>query len=130
MPTVENESEMYSLLWFWPEWVMLVIAWLFAYLSFLFNYQLMDGAELFSRSGSAVVVIAVYVEFRLRKLRDNQLSYAERGLVRKGDDWTRDQFRPKVRLGQRIATYAAHTTVVMGTVVWGYGDLLYCNFNI
>ncbi len=121
-----TDSELDTLIWHWQEWVLLLTAWLIAAASYRYNYQILNGAELFSRSGSAVVMIGLWVEFRLRQRRDRQLDYAEPKIFSKLDDDIRALFRPSFYLGQRVTAYVTHFTVVAGTLIWGYGDLIYC----
>ncbi len=108
----------------WPEFLLLVIAWAFAGISYYFNHCLFGGAELFSRSGSIVVLLTAISEYRLRILRDRQIGHVPPETIEKADRWTRDQFRPKAFLGQRVATVLAHLSLLLSTALWGYGDFL------
>ena len=75
-------------------------------------------------NGSLIVLLGAINEYRLRSLRDRQLDYFESDMHRTADDFTRRLLKPQVFRGQSIATVASHILVVIGTLIWGFGDLL------
>lgn len=108
-------SEAITLIWFWLEWLLLMLGWTIGLLSYFWS------ADFFERSGSIIVLSAAIAEFHLRNKRERQLEYVESEVLENADLWTRDQFRPKVSFGQKTVTYAAHVTIIFGTIIWGYG---------
>tara|TARA_R110002050_G_scaffold85091_3_gene181605 strand:+ start:5285 stop:5644 length:360 start_codon:yes stop_codon:yes gene_type:complete len=98
----------------------LISAWLIVFVSFYF--ETIVGSSLFSRSGSLMVLFAVIANHSLLKGRDeyhhNQLQAYSRG--------TRvnlEEIHPSKK-HQYLETFA-HINIVLGTVIWGYGDLLF-----
>ena len=70
----------------------------------------------FQRSGSTAVFFAVFAEWKAAKMFD-ELNPS--GLVDQTLDSTRDKYLQQVKYYNYIALFL----VVLGTVVWGYGDL-------
>jgi len=98
----------------------LVIAWLFVVGSLYFEPYF--ERDLFSRSGSIMVLFAGMSEYSLLRMRDtyhgNQLKrYSAGDLVNLKD------IHPSK--GHQYQETAAHITVVFGTIIWGYGDFIY-----
>lgn len=84
--------------------------------------QLAVGHSLFPRSGALLVALSVVAQFRLLHSRDlhhnGQLrAYAEGVTVDFG------RIHPNAR-HQRLE-WAAHVSSVLGTILWGYGDLIF-----
>ena len=80
------------------------------------------GLALFSRSGSLMVLCAVMAEYILLRGRDDhhgrQLTRAVRGET---TDFS--HVHPSRR--HYVLEIGAHICTVVGTIIWGYGDLLY-----
>lgn len=127
MESVKNISkdDIETFSWLWIEVVILFSAIFTGVLSFIFNDIIGDTTGLFARSGSIIVLLGVVNEYRLRKLRDRQLSYVEHEFLRNAEKSTKDLFRPKEFLSQKILTISTHITVVVGTIIWGFGDLFF-----
>ncbi len=73
------------------------------------------------RSGSLMVLFAVVAEYNLLKGRDEHhrdqlIEYASTGQV------NFDRIHPS-KSHQRLETIS-HVTVIIGTLIWGYGDML------
>ncbi len=98
--------------------IFLAIAWLFSMISlFLENLY---GHNLFSRSGSLMVLFAVIAEYNLLATRDKYQNMKLQ-LLSNGKKINL-KIHPKI-IHQHLETIA-HITVVIGTIVWGYGDFL------
>ena len=90
--------------------------------------QLDDDANLwFQRSGSLVVLFAVWIEYRLFKIGSLTKPTSEHGLTYQ-DQVHRDALIS--RYGKKIRSYRTLTATIaiVGTVVWGYGDILRAQF--
>ena len=73
----------------------------------------------FQRSGSIIVAIALLVEIRLNRLDETAIKYGYDFLY--PHMYMRQKYGPFVSL----ATYSTYGFVALGTLVWGYGDVLY-----
>jgi hypothetical protein len=75
----------------------------------------------FSRSGSLMVLMALVAEYQLMRGRDQyhsaQLVSLSRGEIAKLGD-----LHPNRR--HMLLERGAHAFVILGTLIWGYGDLL------
>ena len=112
-----------SLCWVWKELFVLALSAAIGIMAYRFNNVLGDSVGLFGRSGSIIVLLAVVNEYRLRTVRDRQLDYFESRNVRKSPDEIRKMLKPQVFLGQKVVTILTHLQVIVGTVIWGFGDL-------
>ncbi len=76
------------------------------------------NASWFQRSGSAVVIIAAFAEYLLFKTYD-YISPSEAALFVPFDTpkWYKKIYN--------IASGVAHIVLIVGTVIWGYGDVIY-----
>lgn len=117
-------EEAKSLCWVWQELSVLALSVAIGIMAYRFNNVLGDSVGLFGRSGSIIVLLAVVNEYRLRTLRDRQLAYFESRSVRNSPDEIRKILRPQVFLGQKVVTVLTHIQIVVGTVIWGFGDLV------
>jgi hypothetical protein len=100
------------------DYLLLGIAFLWAVCGYILACK-MDNGLWFSRSGSVIVLLCVIVEYRLASLQ--QLGYGNakkafsQGIVSSG------MIPPhKKRIG-----WITHVQIVIGTLIWGYGDLLF-----
>ena len=96
----------------------LLLAWLVGILGFLLG--LVIAPTWFSRFGSLVVLLALIGEFallrgELTRLYD-RLGNSDDGLVHSQDYQPSRWHNKKVLL--------LHLTIVSGTVIWGFGDLI------
>lgn len=104
---------------YWLEWTLTALAVLPALGSLLLCWQLSDGGTWFQRSGSLMVLFAVWLEFRqakaaIRKIIEN----ATQSILAVAPSFRMD---PVQSLFQNIAIGLA----ILGTIIWGYGDLLF-----
>ncbi|HTW71806.1 MAG TPA: hypothetical protein VME47_18115 [Acetobacteraceae bacterium] len=94
--------------------------WLFAALSYYLSTE--TGADWFSRSGSLMALSGAVASFRAVSVYQNTLATALRkGLVSvaREIELTLEPPRPF-----RLVLYFGYLTGIVGTAIWGYGDLL------
>jgi hypothetical protein len=100
--------------------LLIAAGWLFT----LFSYYLSEktGTDWFSRSGSVMALIGAAVTFRQVNFYESGLAAAlKEGLV---------SVSREIELGlepptpYRVLSYLGYLTGVIGTGIWGYGDLL------
>lgn len=84
--------------------------------------------DCFGRSGSLVVLFAVMSEYSLLKA---QLDDLYKRLKRQGATQDGGQGMPSLappEYHKRLAL-ASHVTIVLGTLIWGFGDLWFKEFS-
>ncbi|CAN8141170.1 hypothetical protein J3998_04500 [Thiomicrorhabdus sp. 6S2-11] len=96
----------------------LLLSWLFIAIG-LITGIVVDGMW-FARFGSVVVLFAVMSEYALLHLELNVL-YDRLELVMADDDMP--DLTPSK--WHRKKVWLSHLTVVVGTLIWGFGDLLF-----
>ena len=100
--------------------LLMIAAWLFAAFSFYLSGK--TGADWFSRSGAIMALVGAAVTFRLANFYQRALATAlKEELVSLSKEIELHLEPPKsyVRL-----LYFGYLTGIVGTGVWGYGDLL------
>ncbi|GAB0109223.1 hypothetical protein [Pseudoalteromonas distincta] len=71
----------------------------------------------FQRSGATTVVFAIFAELKAA----NMLSvFKPAGMVNRSFHSTRDKYIKQIKIYNYIALFL----IVLGTVIWGYGDLI------
>lgn len=100
------------------EYFLLCIAFVWGIIGFSLAYIFGEGLW-FSRSGSVIVLLCAIVEFRLSSLR--QKSYEDPKFALKEGIMTSGMLPPE----KKWVSIFAHIQVVVGTIIWGYGDLLF-----
>jgi len=100
--------------------LLIAAAWLFA----VFSYYLSEktGTDWFTRSGALMGLSGAAVTFRLANFYQRALATAIReGLVSvpRGIELRLDPPGPHV-----VLSYLGYLTGIVGTGIWGYGDLL------
>ena len=98
----------------------LAVVWLFA--GFCYCLSKKTGNDWFSRSGALMCLGGAAVTFELVKVYQNALARLLKehiGSLREDID----RFLEPPKRYQRIS-YAAYLTGIVGTAIWGYGDLL------
>ncbi|HED08569.1 MAG TPA: hypothetical protein ENI57_10675 [Ignavibacteria bacterium] len=98
----------------------LLISWLLVLISLYL--ETIWGGSLFSRSGSLMVLFAVIAEYNLLSGRDKYHSEKLKKYSR-GEQVNFMEIHPKK--GHQYLETTAHITVIIGTIIWGYGDLLF-----
>ena len=100
--------------------LLMAAAWLFA----LFSYYLSrkTGTDWFTRSGSMMGLIGAAITFRQANFYQSALATAlNEGLLSiRGEI----ELRLKPPTSYRILSYLGYLTGIIGTLIWGYGDLL------
>src|SRR5258705_4631981 len=100
--------------------VALACSWLFAAFSYYLSRK--TGHDWFARSGSVMALIGAAATFRLTAGFRKQLATGlkdELASVRQEIQLTLDP--PPL---YRIISYLGYVTGIVGTAIWGYGDLL------
>jgi len=101
--------------------MVLAISWLFAAFSYYVTKK--TGTEWFARSGSVMALTGAVVTFRITGLLQKTLVTALRedlGSVQRGIELSFDP--PKA---YQITAYFSYLTGIVGTVIWGYGDVFF-----
>ncbi|MGA7486690.1 MAG: hypothetical protein WBW74_07095 [Xanthobacteraceae bacterium] len=99
---------------------LLAAAWLFAAFSYYSSRN--AGTDWFARSGSVMCLVAAAVTFRLAHFYQRALATAlKEGLVSVPREIELRLNPPKSYV---VLSYLGYLTGIVGTAVWGYGDLL------
>lgn len=100
--------------------LLLAAGWLFALLSFYLSRT--TGADWFARSGSVMALVGAAVTFRLANFYQRALAGAlKEGLVSVPREIELRLQPPK---SYTVLSYLGYLTGIVGTGIWGYGDLL------
>lgn len=99
------------------EFLLLVLAILWVVCSFLLSLAYPKG-NWFCRSGAVMILLAVCVEFHLGKLQQSSNS---RAAIVAGLGVPSSSDLPKIK---RRFAITAHVFAILGTLIWGYGDLI------
>ncbi len=99
---------------------LLASAWLFAAFSYYLSRN--GGTDWFARSGSVMGLTGAAVTFRLANFYQRALATAlKEGLVSVPREIELHLQPPKSYV---VVSYLGYVTGIVGTAVWGYGDLL------
>jgi hypothetical protein len=100
--------------------LLIAAAWLFALFSFYLSR--MTGVDWFARSGSVMGLVGAAVTFRLANFYQRALATAlKQGLVSVPREIELRLEPPKSYV---VLSYLGYLTGIVGTGIWGYGDLL------
>ena len=102
---------------YWKEFVCVALAWLAPLITWIAT-QPPDRAEWFARSGSLMVLFSVVGEYYLQK------KYAVKFInsaIRAGSGTLPLDFS----IMAVVANILLLITVVLGTIIWGYGDKIF-----
>lgn len=115
----KSEDEVVStLLWSIPLGFFSLIAPVLAF----FGFGIPDSEKVdiwFQRSGAITVLFAAWMEYILAKSNEHiNLS----GIVVSQQILLSDKYKKPYR----IAQYIGIVMLIIGTIIWGYGDLIYC----
>ncbi len=97
----------------------LVGAWVFSLLSLAFDLRSTSG--LFSRSGSMLVLVAIIISYQLMTSR-NAYHNQQLDKYKAGSEVNFSRQHPST-YHQKLEINAQFTAVI-GTIIWGYGDLV------
>ncbi|EGQ9145700.1 hypothetical protein AAHL06_002949 [Vibrio parahaemolyticus] len=107
----------------------LLLSFIFPILAWFGVFQLEDNSGIwFQRSGSVTVLFAVWVEFKLFKLAGLTNPISENGKTyddMRKSDYLQTHNSKKIQ----IIKYLAAVLAISGTVIWGYGDLIFISLS-
>ncbi|KYN82192.1 hypothetical protein ATY35_19695 [Vibrio cidicii] len=107
----------------------LLLAFTFPILAWFGVFQLEDNSAIwFQRSGSVTVLFAVWVEFKLFKLAGLINPISENGKTYDDmlkSDYLQTHNSKKIQIIKCLAAVLA----ISGTVIWGYGDLIFISLS-
>ncbi|GHF78144.1 hypothetical protein [Thalassotalea marina] len=107
----------------------LVILWFVSFLFFVCLYlshsmfSTESGSSLFQRAGGLVVVLAVFIEYGVLNLINRWLD--KNNNCASGKTYRKVSFVMHARLSCKMAIFI---TVIAGTIIWAYGDLVYLKY--
>ena len=107
---------------FKTEAILLFIAYVIMLVSAIASVKT-GNALWFSRSGSLVVLISAFIQFRNYSTQQKLNEIAQESTAYYGAEPEKWKI-PKIR---KTFDKVVLFTIVLGTVVWGYGDLLFKN---
>src|SRR5215475_3569560 len=100
--------------------LLIAAAWLFAAFSYYLSRK--TGADWFARSGSVMALAGAAVTFRLANFYQRALATAlKEGLVSVSREIELGLEPPRSYV---VLSYFGYLTGIVGTGIWGYGDLL------
>jgi hypothetical protein len=100
--------------------LLIAAAWLFAVFSYYLSRK--TGSDWFSRSGSVMALVGAAVTFRLANFQQHALATAlKEGLVSVSREI---ELSLKPPTPYTVLSYLGYLTGIVGTGIWGYGDLL------
>jgi hypothetical protein len=100
--------------------LLIAAAWVFAVFSYYLSRK--TGTDWFTRSGSVMALIGAAVTFRLVNFYQSGLATAlKEGLVSVPREIELGLKPPK---SYQLLSYFGYLTGIVGTGIWGYGDLL------
>jgi len=83
-----------------------------------------NGATWFARSGSLMVILAVWLEFKLFAV-SSLFSHVSEGGGTWGEMIDGDILKAKYRKIVTVFKYFAAALAIIGTIIWGYGDIFW-----
>ena len=100
--------------------ILIAAAWLFAAFSYYLSRK--TGVDWFSRSGAVMGLVGAAVTFRLGNFYQRGLATAlKEGLVSVSREM---ELRLEPPRSYVLLSYFGYLTGIVGTGIWGYGDLL------
>jgi hypothetical protein len=100
--------------------LLIAAAFLFAVFSYYLSRK--TGSDWFSRSGSIMALVGAAVTFRLANFQQHALATAlKEGLVSVPREI---ELTLKPPTSYTVLSYLGYLTGIVGTGIWGYGDLL------
>ena len=106
----------------WKNLKIEIILLLGAFTWIIFSYFYSFGTKpetWFARSGSIMVLLSVIVEYKLAVLQQNKINRA----IQKSS-YIGMPARSKLSKEYNYISTVTHVFVILGTLIWGYGDLL------
>jgi len=114
---------------FWTTPCLLIVA-VFAPISAWFGFANFydDSSVWFQRSGSIIVLCAVWVEFVLFNI-----NHISNPISTSGKSWNDEKisntFTVKYSKAIRFLKYFAALMAIVGTFIWGYGDIVHSKWS-
>lgn len=122
------------------DWALLIIGIICASVSIFLDVSTVECTAWFARSGSLIVLVAAIVEYRLSSYSYDDIYQAAKKSAKRSaalpqvsdskfiDGLVKANLtsKPEVPRPRRILSGVSHTLVIIGTIVWGYGDLWVC----
>lgn len=100
--------------------VALLAAWFFVFICGLTQFCVsVDQANWFGRSGAVLTIASLLATIRLTGLKE-----ALRGEGGLGSQHGIDAYRDRETI-VKVTVFAGNASAVVGTVIWGYGDLFH-----
>ena len=101
------------------EWSLIGITILVTVVSVIADYYSID-CNWFARSGAITVLLAAIVEYRIS-------SHIYGDIYRANAQQQSSGFatKPKKPKNRVILSFVTHTVLIIGTIIWGYGDLIW-----
>jgi len=103
------------------EWLVIAVAIFVVIISVIADHYT-NGCNWFARSGSLVVLLAVFVEFKISPHIYDDIQRAQ--FLQSKVDMS-IPFKAKPTKAKKQVTLATHISLVVGTLIWGYGDLIW-----
>jgi hypothetical protein len=100
---------------------LIAAAWLFAAFSYYLSKT--TGTDWFSRSGSVMALAGAAVTFRLVNVYQHGLAAALKEGIMSVARGIELGFEPP--RSYQVLAYLGYLTGIIGTAIWGYGDLLF-----
>jgi hypothetical protein len=101
------------------EWLIIVMAVISVLISAVLDIYI-ENRSLFARSGAIAVLLAAIVEYRISSHIYDDIYRA--GAQQKFSGFPTRPTQPKNRSFLSLVT---HSTLIIGTIIWGYGDLFW-----
>jgi hypothetical protein len=122
------------------EWALLITGVICALLSIFMDADSAKFTTWFARSGSLIVLVAAIVEYRLSSHLYEDIYKAAKETARKKSAMpdisntplvnelvkSNLTLKPEVPRSRKILSGTSDTLVIVGTIIWGYGDLWVC----
>jgi len=103
------------------EWSLIGVAIFIAVISVIADYYSTDY-NWFARSGSVVVLLAAFIEF---KVSPHIYDDIQRAQFLQSTVKLPVAFKAKPTKSRRNVSLVAHVLLITGTIIWGYGDLIW-----
>lgn len=98
--------------------ILLLIAVIFSVHSYFYTSE---SGMWFSRSGSIMVLLAAIAEFQINTAKEASIETSSTVTIGGGNALIKRELSPRYR----TLSVIAHFEVIIGTVIWGYGDCVF-----
>ena len=118
----EEEAKIKKELWWSVPLLILLLIVPFLSFSNILNYSGDSNQVWFQRSGAVMVILAVWIEIKLFAINGDVFPS---GLITEQEDRLSKKYQSKYQ----IVKYLGFVGAVSGTLIWGYGDLIWMAFT-